>query len=148
MTVFTLRNDKKHNKMSMNEILLEIVAAISFIMLVVECFIVDSALTQVVVAISILALLYLGFRNIKVMNFRSDIISMAYDFDVSENFEEKRKMAKRITEKHSYNRMLFSTKPLKPIYWYDDDELYFLSCWEVKNKETEIKSQNNGQGNC
>jgi hypothetical protein len=117
-------------------------------MLVVECFIVDSALTQVVVATSILALLYLGFRNIKVMNFRSDIISMAYDFDVSENFEEKRKMAKRITEKHSYNRMLFSTKPLKPIYWYDDDELYFLSCWEVKNKETEIKSQNNGQGNC
>lgn len=139
---------KNITKMSRNEIFLTIVAAISFIMLVGECFIVDSALTQVVVAIMILALLYLAFRDIKVVNFRSDIIATAYDFDVRENFDEKRKMAKRITEKHTYNRMLFSTKPLKPIYWYDDDELHFLSCWEVKNKETEIKSQNNGQGNC
>lgn len=88
-----------------------------------------------VALISILTVLLI--RNERVLRFRIHIAECAYNyerdllsavscgeiFDISE-FNMKR--ADAIVDKWSYDRMLYSLKPLKVEYWYADDEIDFL----------------------
>lgn len=88
-----------------------------------------------VALISILTVLLI--RNERVLRFRIYIAECAYNyerdllsafscgeiFDIS---EYNMKRADAIVDKWSYDRMLYSLKPLKVEYWYTDDEIDFL----------------------
>lgn len=61
---------------------------------------------------------YMIWRNVKVLVFRAKILEAIKPANWSE--------AKKLYEKHSYNGMLFSTKPLKFEAWFTEEEIKIL----------------------
>lgn len=90
--------------------------------------------TFVFIAI-IVASIFLLFRNTKVFKFRHFICHKAFAFDwkTHEEFNEKLKYADYICEKISYEKMLFSFKPLTFEKWFTEEEIYFIENHEFKN---------------
>lgn len=82
---------------------------------------------------------YLMIRNHRVYKFQTVVAELAFlvmdDFLSSvkayefvkrdAEYMEMDRMIKRITSK-SYNRMLYSFKPLKLEYWYSEEEIAFI----------------------
>ena len=66
-------------------------------------------------------------RTTQVCRFCKDIIDKAYDFPIDDHYEENMAFAKIIIYKHSYTKMLLSFKPLKLEYWFDENEIFFLT---------------------
>lgn len=70
---------------------------------------------------------FLLIRTTQVCRFGEDIIDKACDFPIDDHYEENMAFAESIIYKHSYNEMLFSFKPLKLEYWFDENEIFFLT---------------------
>lgn len=72
--------------------------------------------------IGIIISIYLLNRNSKVYKFRS-YITIKFIYKVNAN---NRWNAMRLLDKHTYEKMLFSLKPLKMEYWFTKEELKLL----------------------
>ena len=46
-------------------------------------------------------------------------------------YQEKKKMVDKICDKYSYPGMVFSLRPLKLEYWYDEEEITFINEGEL-----------------
>ena len=81
------------------------------------------------VIIIIAASLYIFIRNEKVFVFRMYIIDRAYDellrisHEDIDKYESMHKEWNKIYDRHSYNKMLFSFKPLKWEHWFTKEEI-------------------------
>lgn len=93
-----------------------------------------------------IAIYFFLVRNTQVFHFQTKISDGAYDNiihwldgikDDNElkrrwgEYREKKKMVNKICDKYSYERMLFSFKPLKLEYWYDEEEIAFIKDGEA-----------------
>lgn len=73
--------------------------------------------------------LYILIRNEKVFVFRAYILGRAYDELLSilhediDKYESMHKEWDKIYDRHSYNKMLFSFKPLKSEHWFTAEEI-------------------------
>lgn len=73
--------------------------------------------------------LYILIRNEKVFVFRPYILGRAYDEllrILHEDIDKCKSMHKewdKIYDRHSYNKMLFSFKPLKSEQWFTEEEI-------------------------
>ncbi len=91
------------------------------------------------ISILLIVSTYVMIRNHRVYTFRKMVCDLSYmaldDFvssqkcgDIMKNleeYEEKRRMVKGINDR-SYDRMLYSFKPLKLEYWYSEEEIVFI----------------------
>ena len=78
------------------------------------------------IGISLLAFvssLYFAIRNERVYLFREILSDMAYEYQVRHTYESRKDVFQWFCNKHSYNEMLFSFKPLKLKYWFSDEEI-------------------------
>ena len=70
---------------------------------------------------------YILYRNIRVFNFRTDIL----DLEFKRHIESVRKNPSiprpSPSNKHTYNQMLYSFKPLKLRYWFTEEEINYLT---------------------
>ena len=67
----------------------------------------------------LVASFYVMIRNHRVYKFQDEFVKRRAEY------EETDRMIKRITSK-SYERMVFSFKPLKLEYWYSEEEIAFI----------------------
>ena len=81
----------------------------------------------IICTIGIIISMYVIIRNAKVHKFRLYLINLIYDKVDAVNFWD----ARRLFDKHTYRKMLYSFKPLKMEYWFTDDELKLLG-YEIK----------------
>ena len=100
---------------------------------------------EILFAISVLMIvvsIYFLWRNNKVYDFSIEINNRCYDVlinfldslkddeELNERYGEYEQLKMKGDEillKHSYNSMLFSLKPLKPKYWYTNEEIEFMN---------------------
>lgn len=77
----------------------------------------------IIIVLSILNLYFIK-RNNKVYDFRMEIIDLTH----SGIMLDKELFYKRmyLSDKHSYNKMLYSFKPLKLEYWYTPEEIKLI----------------------
>ena len=96
----------------------------------------------IVILVTVLvAAFYTMWRNNKVYVFRMEIRHKCYgvlynfleglkdDKELDERYEEREQLEMKVDEilsKHSYESMLFSLKPLKPKYWFTNEEIEFM----------------------
>ena len=68
-------------------------------------------------------------RNDKVYTFRIDIISMCHRYNMYHVIRclEYTDAYSRFLDKYTYNRMIFSFKPLKLKYWFTEEEIKELT---------------------
>lgn len=73
--------------------------------------------------------LYIVIRNEKVFVFRAYILGRAYDEllrilhkDI-DKYESMYEEWDKIYDRHSYNKMVFSFKPLKSEHWFTEEEI-------------------------
>lgn len=84
-----------------------------------------TSFTILIVAVN----LYIAIRNNKVFTFREYIIDRAYDEMLSilhkdiDKYESMHKEWNKIYDRHSYNKMLVSFKPLKSEHWFTEEEV-------------------------
>lgn len=76
----------------------------------------------IICAIGTIISIYVLIRNAKVYKFRSYLINLIYDKVDVNNFWS----ARRLLDKHTYRKMLYSFKPLKMEYWFTVEELKLL----------------------
>jgi hypothetical protein len=73
--------------------------------------------------------LYILIRNEKVFVFRTYILDRAHNellrilYEDIDKYESMRKEWNKIYDRHSYNKMLFSFKPLKSEHWFTEKEI-------------------------
>lgn len=73
--------------------------------------------------------LYILIRNEKVFVFRTYILDRAYNellrilYEGIDKYESMHKEWNKIYDRHSYNKMLFSFKPLKSEHWFTEEEI-------------------------
>lgn len=85
-------------------------------------------LTSFIILI-VAANLYIVIRNEKVFTFRNYILDRAYDemlhisHEDSDKYKSMHKEWDKIYDRHSYNKMLFSFKPLKLEHWFTKEEI-------------------------
>ena len=73
-------------------------------------------------------MLILNIRDSKVSDFRTRILQAAFGFNWNDvERENLRQAAVRIYDKHSYDNMLYSFRPLTYEAWFDEDEIRFLT---------------------
>lgn len=81
------------------------------------------------VILIVAANLYIPIRNEKVFVFRTYILDRAYDellrisHEDIDKYESMHKEWDKIYDRHSYNKMLFSFKPLKSEHWFTEKEI-------------------------
>lgn len=98
-------------------------------------------LIVIIVAIAV-ASFYIMWRNNKVCVFRIEInhkchdvldnflYSLKNDEELYQRYGEYEQLEIKMNEilsKHSYESMLFSLKPLKPKYWFTNEEIEFMN---------------------
>lgn len=99
--------------------------------------------TLIVILVAILvATFFLMWRNNQVCDFRIEInhkcndvlrdflYTIKNDKELDERYGEYEQLemkADEIPSKHSYASMLFSLKPLKPEYWFTNEEIEFMN---------------------
>lgn len=72
---------------------------------------------------------YLDIRNDRVYAFSNHIIACSYDeiqrviYEDLDRGKQLLEQFNKIYERNSYNRMLFSIKPLKVKYWFTEEEI-------------------------
>lgn len=77
----------------------------------------------IIIVLSILNLYFIK-RNNKVYDFRMRIIDLTHSgIMLDEELFYKRMY---LSDKHSYNKMLYSFKPLKLEYWYTPEEIKLI----------------------
>ena len=89
-----------------------------------------------------IAIYFFFVRNTQVYFFQTKISDGAYgnlihwldglkdDDELIQRWGEylkKKKMVDKICDKYSYARMIFSFRPLKLEYWYDEEEIAFIN---------------------
>lgn len=73
--------------------------------------------------------LYILIRNEKVFVFRTYILDRAHNellrilYEDIDKYESMHKEWNKIYDRHSYNKMLFSFKPLKSEHWFTEEEI-------------------------
>lgn len=72
-------------------------------------------------------------RDYKVYNFRKEIIDLTHSGIILD--EELFYKRMYLSDKHSYNKMLYSFKPLKLEYWYTLEEIELM---KLSNKSYKI----------
>ena len=91
-------------------------------------------------AIIVIFVFYLMWRNDKVYQFRAFIINSLYDsilrysksfnteewLDHRDEIQDMRYVAHRLIHKHSYASMVYSFKPLKLKYWYSEEDIELI----------------------
>lgn len=82
----------------------------------------------IICTIGIIISMYVLIRNAKVYKFRSYLINLIYNNVDVNNFWTARKLF----DKHTYEKMLYSFKPLKMEYWFTEEELKLLG-YERRN---------------
>lgn len=81
------------------------------------------------VILIVAANLYILIRNEKVFVFRTYILDRAYDellrisHEDIDKYESMHKEWDKIYDRHSYNKMLSSFKPLKSEHWFTEEEI-------------------------
>ena len=95
----------------------------------------------VILAAVIVVAIYFIWRNEKVYDFRIEINNKCYgvlrdfldslkdDKELYERYGEYKQLEMKESEilsKHSYESMLYSLKPLKPEYWFTNEEIEFM----------------------
>lgn len=68
--------------------------------------------------------LYFIKRDYKVYSFRKEIIDLTHSGIILD--EELFYKRMYLSDKHSYNKMLYSFKPLKLEYWYTPEEIKLM----------------------
>lgn len=76
----------------------------------------------IMLIIQLLVCVYVLIRTPKVYKFRRYLINHIYNKVDVNNFWD----ARRLFDKHTYRKMLYSFKPLKVEYWFTDEELKLL----------------------
>ena len=97
-----------------------------------------------IIVVVLIYLFYLLFRNNKVLNFRYLIIEGSYNYvknfidtdryDTVQEYDEHEHQYRRLMDKahntinkYSYDKMLFSFKPLKLEKWFSSEEIEFIT---------------------
>ena len=70
-----------------------------------------------------IASFYILIRNQLVFRFFTKLINMSHEYELRHLLEHHNDAFEWFCDKHSYNRMLFSLKPLKLKYWFSDEEI-------------------------
>lgn len=66
------------------------------------------------------------YRNNKVLDFRLKIINLEYQRSLEAIKQGLYFKHKDLYNKYSYNKMLYSIKPLKLKYWFTEEEIKFI----------------------
>lgn len=95
-----------------------------------------------IIALVIAASIYFFCRNNKTCVFQIEINKKCHNvlinflnslendkefYERLEEYEQLETKANEIRLKHSYQSMLFSLKPLKPEYWFTNEEIEFMN---------------------
>lgn len=76
-----------------------------------------------ILVFGLIASLYILIRNELVFRFFNKLINMSCEYELRHLLEHHNDAFKWFCDKHSYDRMLYSLKPLKLKYWFTDEEI-------------------------
>lgn len=89
----------------------------------------------ILLTVFIVLVIYILIRNERVYSFRRSVFDSMI---TNSNDEKELLMSMDIINKHSYTSMVYSFKPLKPHYWFTEEELKFLSKHDQENNQETI----------